>query len=63
MSNIPSAQIASKGSGGRVWGRCVRSWLQKMQVVKRVLVDEAPSQRPQLDDLANAFIYLQVSFA
>ncbi len=35
------------------------SWLQKMQVAKRVLIDEAPSQKPGLDELANAFIYLQ----
>ncbi|CAL8462111.1 g1642 [Coccomyxa elongata] len=35
------------------------SWLQKMQVAKKVLIDEAPSQRPGLDELANAFIYLQ----
>lgn len=38
------------------------SWLQKMQVAKSVLIDEAPSNRPGLDELANTFIYLQASF-
>ena len=36
-----------------------RSWLQKMQVAKKVLVDD-PKGLPDLDTLANAFIYLQV---
>jgi hypothetical protein len=35
------------------------SWLQKLQLAKKVLVDDAP--RPDLDALAFAFIYLQVS--
>ena len=36
------------------------SWLSKMQVAKKVLVDDA-GKHPTLDALANAFIYLQVS--
>ncbi len=36
------------------------SWLGKMKHVKQLLVDDAPNKRPQLDALANAYIYLQV---
>lgn len=39
-------------------GPPARSWLQKMQVAKKVLVDD-PQGLPDLDALANAFIYLQ----
>lgn len=35
------------------------SWLGKMKHVKQLLVDDAPNKRPQLDALANAYIYLQ----
>ena len=31
-----------------------------MKHVKQLLVDDAPNKRPQLDALANAYIYLQV---
>jgi len=34
------------------------SWLQKMQVAKKVLVDG--KHKPSVDGLANTFIYLQV---
>ena len=40
----------------------LRSWLAKMDLVKRMLVDEA-SPLPKLDVLACAYIYLQVCFA
>lgn len=38
----------------------VRSWLGKLETAKQVLVDQAPKLLPQLDALANAYIYLQV---
>lgn len=37
------------------------SWLGKMQAVRQVLVEEPASRRPELDALAYAYIYLQVS--
>ena len=41
-------------------GALACSWLGKMKHVKQLLVDDAPNKRPQLDALANAYIYLQV---
>ena len=41
-------------------GALACSWLGKMKHVKQLLVDGAPNKRPQLDALANAYIYLQV---
>jgi len=38
------------------------SWLSKMQVAKQVLVDDA-GKFPDVDALANAFIYLQASIS
>lgn len=35
------------------------SWLQKLDVVKRVLVDDAWEKKPDTDALANAYIYMQ----
>lgn len=35
------------------------SWLQKLEVVKRVLVDESWDKKPDTDALANAYIYMQ----
>lgn len=35
------------------------SWLAKMEVVKKLLVDEAVDQKPDLDALAAAYVYLQ----
>lgn len=35
------------------------SWLQKLDVVKRVLVDEAWDKKPDSDALAYAYIYMQ----
>ena len=48
------------GCGDVTRGCC--SWLSKMQVAKRVLVDNA-GKHPDLDALSNAFIYLQVSLS
>ena len=38
---------------------CCCSWLRKLQLVKDVLVDRTAGA-PDLDTLANAYIYLQV---
>ena len=46
------------GCADMMCGCC--SWLSKMQVAKKVLVDNA-GKHPDLDALSNAFIYLQVS--
>jgi len=35
------------------------SWLEKLRVAQRVLVDAAPRQRPRLQALAHAYAYLQ----
>ncbi|GAB4819879.1 hypothetical protein N2152v2_006925 [Parachlorella kessleri] len=35
------------------------SWLGKLAVLKRLLVDSAPRQRPDLDAVASAYIYTQ----
>ena len=34
------------------------SWLNKLDVAKRLLVDEAPAWRPEFDALSHAFVYL-----
>ena len=40
--------------------RCAAcSWLQKLDLAKQLLVDEAPEKRPGLDRLAPLYIYLQ----
>ena len=38
------------------------SWLGKLETAKQVLVDQAPKMLPELDALANSYIYLQASF-
>ena len=43
-----------------VCGLC--SWLGKLETAKQVLVDQAPQMLPELDALANSYIYLQASF-
>jgi len=35
------------------------SWLGKIEAVKKLLVDQAPEQKPELDALAVAYVYLQ----
>lgn len=42
-----------------VVGVPVRSWLGKIEAVKKLLVDQAPEQKPELDALAVAYVYLQ----
>ena len=39
---------------------CACSWLGKMQVVHKILVEEV-GKHPDIDALASAFVYLQVS--
>ena len=39
--------------------RTVRSWLAKIEAVKRLLVDDAPDKKPEVDALAAAYVYLQ----
>ncbi|PRW57887.1 water chloroplastic isoform A [Chlorella sorokiniana] len=35
------------------------NWLSKLEVLKTLLVDQAPEMRPQLDAVAHAYIYIQ----
>lgn len=35
------------------------SWLAKIEAVKKLLVDDAPDKKPELDALAAAYVYLQ----
>jgi hypothetical protein len=37
----------------------VRSWLAKIEAVKRLLVDDAPDKKPEVEALAAAYVYLQ----
>jgi hypothetical protein len=35
------------------------SWLAKIEAVKRLLVDDAPDKKPEMEALAAAYVYLQ----
>lgn len=39
--------------------RTVRSWLAKIEAVKRLLVDDPPDKKPEVEALAAAYVYLQ----
>ena len=39
--------------------RTVRSWLAKIDAVKRLLVDDALDKKPKVEALAAAYVYLQ----